>query len=111
MAIDLFNNGLGDHGLTIEPIEFDPVQDPELQEEVSVEVKFKRYGDFVSLNEMELEDLNFSLPDPSEVQEWHCGLMHPMRVISLLFPVPMKSIISLTRLILNKATWALYEQT
>ena len=37
------------HGLTVEPFDFDPVQDPELQEEVSVEVKFKRYGGVVSL--------------------------------------------------------------
>ena len=60
MATQLYNHGLSDHGLTVEPFDFDPVQDPELQEEVSVEVKFKRYG-VVSLNEMQIEDLNFFL--------------------------------------------------
>ena len=43
MAVDLYNGGLSDHGLTVEPFEYEPVQDPELQESVSVQVKFKRY--------------------------------------------------------------------
>ena len=41
MAYDLYNHGLSDHGLTVEPFNFDSVQDPELQEDVSVELKFK----------------------------------------------------------------------
>ena len=45
MATDLYNDGLSDHGLTVEPFAFDPVQDPELQEEVAVEVKFKDMED------------------------------------------------------------------
>ena len=28
MATQLYNHGLSDHGLTVEPFEFDPVQDP-----------------------------------------------------------------------------------
>ena len=68
MATDLYNDGLSDHGLTVEPYAFDPVQDPELQEEVSIEVKFKRYGDYLSLNDLLIEDLNFSLPTPDQVE-------------------------------------------
>ena len=68
MAADLYNDGLSDHALTVEPYAFDPVQDPELQEEVSVEVKFKRYGDYLSLNDLLIEDLNFSLPTPDQVE-------------------------------------------
>ena len=67
MAEDLYNDGLSDHAVTIEPFNFHTVQDPELQEEVSVQLKFKRYGGYLSLNEMNIEDLNFSLPTPDQI--------------------------------------------
>ena len=69
MAIDLYNGGLSDHGLTVEPFEYEPVQDPELQESVSVQVKFKRYGGYLSLNDMNIEDLNFTLPTPDQIDD------------------------------------------
>jgi hypothetical protein len=68
MATDLYNDGLSDHGLTVKPYAFDPVQDPELQEDVSVEVKFKRYGNFLNLNDLLIKDFDFSLPTPDQVE-------------------------------------------
>ena len=41
MATELYNFGISDHGLTVEPFEFDPVQDPELKEDISVGVVSK----------------------------------------------------------------------
>ena len=66
MAEDLYNDGLSDHAVTIEPFNFDTVQDPELQEGFLCNLNSKGTGS-LSLNEMNIEDLNFSLPTPDQI--------------------------------------------
>ena len=38
-----------------------------VSEDVSVELKFKKYGSYTDLNEVSIPDLNFSLPTPADI--------------------------------------------
>ena len=67
MAEEIYNSGFSDLHLTIEPYQLQTVQDPMVSENVSVELKFKKYGSFTDLNEVSIPDLNFSLPTPADI--------------------------------------------
>ena len=67
MATYLFNEGISDHGLTVETYAFDPVQDPMIHQDLELQLKFKRYGEYLDLDDMNLDNLQSTLQHPTEV--------------------------------------------
>ena len=91
MATQLYNHGLSDHGLTVEPFDFDPVQDPELQEEVSVDEIQKIWGLYPSSQVRRRSE--FSLPQTKRGRRSRFGLMPRISLASPLCRAQMRSTI------------------
>ena len=57
----IYNYGLGDFSLTVETVDLNPTFDALKTDNISIGMKFKKFGSFLDLDEMELPDINFTL--------------------------------------------------
>ena len=73
MAMEIYNSGASDLQLTVEPYQLNSLQDPMVSEEVSVELKFKKYGSHISLNEIITPDLNHHSPTADLIRLGGCS--------------------------------------
>ena len=61
---EIYNHGLGDFGLTVEAVNLNPVFDPTKDDQIEVEIQFKKFGSVIDVNTLDIPDLTFSLIEP-----------------------------------------------
>ena len=65
----IYNSGLGDFSLTVETVDLNPTFDALKTDNISIGMKFKKFGSFLDLDEMELPDINFTLLSPTDFDD------------------------------------------